>query len=74
MSNTPADPPPTPTTTPTPDLSASAERLLTTVATVAESAIVRAGTELEAQLARGLASLNDRLEARFRRPGAPGSK
>lgn len=66
MSTTPDDPRPTPTPTPTPDLSASAERLLTTVVTAAESAVVRAGTDLEARLARGLTSLNDRLTAALR--------
>ena len=76
MSIPPADPQPMPTTTltPTPDLSASAERLLTTVATAAELAVVRAGTDLEARLARGLTSLNDRLKAALARPGMPGSK
>jgi hypothetical protein len=73
MSIPPDDPRPTPAPT-TPDLSASAERLLTTVATAAESAIVRAGTDLEARLARGLTSLNDRLVAALARPGKPGSK
>ena len=70
MSVAPADPQPTPA----PDLSASAERLLTTVATAAESAIVHAGSDLESRLARAITSLNDRIDAASQRPRPPSSE
>ncbi|MEP7001506.1 MAG: hypothetical protein ABI969_13560 [bacterium] len=54
---------------PAPTLSESAERLLTTVASTAEDAIVRSGTALETGLAKGLTALADRFDAAFGRAG-----
>ena len=58
-----------PEKTQSPTLSESAERLLTTVSSTAEDAIVRTGTALEAGLAKGLTALADRFDATFGRAG-----